>query len=73
MQSNPITPPGKGSESELDLLRTVKAKLGRNYKSAIREAWMNGNYSNHGLSEWSSQLQNMRNNLGPSWLVDARP
>jgi hypothetical protein len=51
----------------------VKAALGRNYKSYIRTAWMNGNYAYEGLGEWDGQLQSIRNTFGPSWLVKAQP
>lgn len=57
----------------LEILGTVKARLGRNYKAAIRDAWMSGNYHGCGLDEWSSQLQTIRNRLGPTWLVNAKP
>lgn len=66
----------KINESEADALAVlgqVKAALGRNYKSAIRLAWMDGNYDRQNLEDWSSQLQRMRNQFGPSWLVKAKP
>lgn len=53
----------------LEVLATVKARVGRNYKTLIRTAWETGNYSNDCLGEWSSQLQTIRNTFGPSWLV----
>lgn len=56
----------------IEILTAVKAKLGRNYKQAIRSAWMNGDYSSECLEEWSSQLQQIRNSFGPTWLVNAR-
>lgn len=54
------------------VLAEVKTAIGRTYKSAIREAWMTGNYRRVGLQKWSSPLQNIRNQFGPSWLVNAR-
>jgi len=42
---------------------------GRNWKSALREAWMSGDYSGF---ERSNVLQCLRNTLGPSWLVRFR-
>jgi hypothetical protein len=60
-------------ELALQVLRQVRDKLGRNYKSVIREAWMSGNYEIAGLSEWGNRLQQIRNALGPTWLVNARP
>lgn len=56
-----------------DLLAIVRAELGRGYKAAIRDAWIDGNYSDRGLGEWASQLQQARNSFGPSWLVSAKP
>lgn len=56
----------------IDVLRLVKQRLGRNYKAAIREAWMTGNYDRERLGQWSSELQRIRNIFGPSWLVRAR-
>jgi hypothetical protein len=60
-------------QQALDTLRAVKSALGRNYKSAIRQAWMTGDYRGQLLQDWSSQLQQIRNSFGPSWLVRARP
>lgn len=57
----------------LEVLREVKAKLGRNYKAGIREAWMTGNYAGQRLADWDSKLQRIRNVFGPTWLVNARP
>jgi hypothetical protein len=60
-------------EAALDTLMEVKFKHGRNYKSKIRGAWMNGNYETDSLEEWSRELQQIRNAFGPSWLVAANP
>jgi len=57
----------------LVVLFEVRCKLGRNYKSAIRSAWMNGDYEGQGLTNWSSRLQSIRNQFGPSWLVQVGP
>jgi len=54
------------------ILGEVKAKLGRKYKSAIREAWFDGDYEAEGLGNWDSSLQRIRNTFGPTWLVNAR-
>ena len=54
------------------VLTEVKSELGRNYKSAIREAWMTGDYGAQCLEKWAGQLQRIRNTFGPSWLVNAR-
>ena len=37
---------------------------GRNAKIAIRDAWMTGTYHSHGLGDFSSPLQTMRNTEG---------
>lgn len=50
------------------VLVAVKTKMGRRYKTFIRDAWLNGDYENHGLGEWSQSLQQIRNQLGPVWL-----
>jgi hypothetical protein len=43
---------------------------GRNYKSALRQAWMTGDYAGF---EKSNFLQQIRNTFGPSWLESFRP
>lgn len=60
------------NEQAIKVLAEVKAKLGRNYKRAIRIAWMNGDYDGECLGEWASSLQRIRNAFGPTWLVNAR-
>lgn len=57
----------------LSILAQVKAAMGRNYKAAIRQAWMDGNYRAVNLEKWTGDLQNIRNTFGPSWLVKAQP
>jgi hypothetical protein len=41
---------------------------GRSTRRRIREAWMSGNYYAEDLERWSSDLQNIRNQFGPTWL-----
>lgn len=44
---------------------TAAVKIhGRKAKSAIRQAWYNGNYDSQCLGEYSSTLQNLRNRDG---------
>ncbi len=56
----------------IEVLRIVKSKLGRNYKSAISRAWFSGDYETEGLGDYSSALQNIRNIYGPKWLYNLR-
>lgn len=56
------------SDEALQLMTDVKAKVGRNYKKKIRQAWMTGDYAGEGLREWAGQLQQMRNQYGPVWM-----
>lgn len=48
----------------MTVLRQVRFSVGRNYKSKIRDAWMDGNYNRDGLGQWDSQLQRIRNVFG---------
>ena len=57
----------------LNVLFEVRDAIGRRYKESIRMAWENGRYDHYGLSQWTSQLQHIRNAFGPSWLDRVRP
>ncbi len=57
---------GFPSREQVEALKAWAAIYGRNWKSALRDAWMNGNYN--GFAD-SHLLQQVRNNFGPSWLV----
>jgi len=57
----------KGHDATLILYR-VRAVVGPHWKSLVRQAWMDGNYEQPGLSPWSAELQQIRNSLGPTWL-----
>jgi hypothetical protein len=59
-------------EEAIDAVRAARAKLGRNYKRAIRGAWRTGNYDREGLGELSGELQRARNRFGPTWLERLR-
>jgi hypothetical protein len=72
MSNTTTTPDVMTEERAKDILRTVRAKLGRDYKRAIRDAWMTGNYDRECLSEWAGSLQRIRNVLGPSWFHHVR-
>jgi hypothetical protein len=54
------------SKEQVEALKAWAALYGRNWKSALRNAWMDGNY--HGFAD-SHYLQQVRNTFGPSWLV----
>jgi hypothetical protein len=51
---------------QLDALVQWAQQYGRCWKSALRQAWMTGNYEGF---EKSNILQGIRNQFGPSWLV----
>ena len=54
------------STEQVEALKAWAAIYGRNWKSTLRDAWMNGDY--HGFAD-SHLLQQVRNTFGPSWLV----
>ena len=54
------------STEQVEALKAWAALYGRNWKSALRSAWMDVNY--HGFAD-SHLLQQVRNTFGPSWLV----
>ncbi len=57
------------TDEQMDALQQWAHRYGRNWKTHLRDAWMTGNY---GGFEASNYLQQVRNNLGPSWLVRFR-
>lgn len=59
-------------ENAVTVVKDVKAKLGRKYKTAIRRAWETGDYGYDSLEEFAGDLQRIRNRLGPTWLVNFR-
>lgn len=56
------------TEQQAAVAEWIKAN-GRNWKSALREAWMSGNYD--GFAQ-AGYLQQIRNTFGPAWLVSYR-
>jgi hypothetical protein len=50
------------TEMELALVEFA-AKYGRTWKQTLRDAWMSGNGLDAGL------LRQVRNTMGPSWLI----
>jgi hypothetical protein len=64
---------GWPSTEQIEALKEFAKVHGRNWKSALREAWMTGNYE--GIEPYgntAAYLQQVRNTFGPSWLVRFR-
>ena len=60
-------PPGISAE-QIAALFCAKERLGRNWKQHVADAWFHGNYVSHDLEDLAGLLQEVRNELGPSWL-----
>jgi hypothetical protein len=56
------------SLGEFNALHLLKKREGNKWKSLLREMWTDGSYHRHGYSDVGSELQRLRNRLGPSWL-----
>ena len=54
---------------QIEALKKFARINGRTWKSCLRHAWETGRYADHGAAGYSNLLQQVRNNLGPSWLV----
>jgi hypothetical protein len=54
---------------QLAALKAWATLHGRNWKTPLRDAWMNGIYDDF---EGSNYLQQIRNTFGPSWLIRFR-
>lgn len=54
---------------ELSVLRQYKLTHGRRWKNTLLTAWMTGIYDD---SDNTCVLQQIRNTLGPTWLVNIR-
>lgn len=59
----------KLTDEQVDALLQWAHRNGRTWKSSLRDAWMTGDY---GGFEDANFLQQVRNNLGPAWLVRYR-
>ena len=57
------------TQSQMDAIQQWARLHGRCWKSALRDAWMTGDY---GGFEASNELQLLRNSLGPGWLIKFR-
>ncbi len=53
---------------QLEAIQQFAKQYGRTWKSALREAWMTGDY---GTFETSNLLQQIRNTFGPSSMLHA--
>ena len=56
------------TKEQLAALRAFAREEGRCWKEALSNAWMTGAYPWHARMR-SGYLQQVRNQLGPSWLV----
>lgn len=54
---------------EIGAVIDFASKNGRNWKSALRECWMSGQYP---ADVDAPALQRVRNAAGPSWLISFR-
>lgn len=57
------------TQTQTDAIQQWARLHGRRWKSALRNAWMTGNYEGF---EASNELQQLRNSLGPAWLIKFR-
>ena len=60
---------GFPSAEQIEALTQFAAVHGRNWKSVLRNAWMDGDYQGF---ENSHLLQQVRNTFGPSFLIGFR-
>jgi hypothetical protein len=60
---------GFPSTEQIEALTQFAAIHGRNWKSVLRDAWMDGDYQGF---ENSHLLQQVRNTFGPSFLIGFR-
>jgi hypothetical protein len=54
------------TKRQIEALHAWAQWHGHNWKSKLRQAWMDGNYGDFADSAY---LQQVRNSFGPSWLV----
>lgn len=60
----------KPNREQLNALRKYAQRHGRNWKQSLRDVWFNGRYDWDGDGDISCYLQQVRNQLGPSWLTN---
>lgn len=58
------------TEKQMDAIQQFAHRNGRNWKSALHHAWECGDYQSVFLD--TASLQQLRNEKGPSWLVNFR-
>jgi hypothetical protein len=63
MENNKLT------AEQLEALKTFAAVNGRYWKAVLRDCWMAGGYNSETGSYIGGPLQQVRNELGPSWLT----
>lgn len=56
------------TEKQMDAIQQFAHRNGRNWKSVLRECWMNGDYQSEFID--SASLQQLRNEKGPTWLIN---
>ena len=54
------------TEQQLTALKQFANSRGRAWKSKLLDCWVQSHY---GFADDSASLQQVRNNLGPSWLM----
>lgn len=59
------------TDSQYKALEAVRDHYGRLWRSRLRKSWETGKYT-YLLQEYQSELQQIRNDFGPSWLTKFR-
>lgn len=59
------------TDAQYKALEAVYEHYGRLWKSRLRQSWETGKYT-YFLQEYQSELQQIRNDFGPSWLTRFR-
>lgn len=58
------------TDEQITSIRLFAKANGRRWKAELRNLWLNGDYYNAVLGGADpAHLQQLRNNLGPSWLI----
>ena len=59
----------KPTENQLNALLEFANRSGKHWKKDLRECWQAARYPYHLSTDCSAYLQQVRNQLGPSWLA----